>query len=311
MEDAPLFNDLAEGPEGGRAYWVKASDGVRLRIAYWPGGNKGTVLLFPGRTEYIEKYGRAAVDLLALGYSTLAIDWRGQGLADRLTDEAMLGHVDSFNDFQLDIAAMTKLADSLNCPGPRYLVGHSMGGCIGLRALHNGLDVNAVAFSGPMWGLAMARHLRPVAGPLSWFMDTMGKGKTFAPGNGADTYVRIAPFLDNNLTSDPDMYAYLQRQAKAHPELTLGGPSLSWLYEALLEMAELVKMAPPQIPTVTFLGGAERIVDPRPVHLIMAQWQGGHLEIVPDAEHEIIMEKPETRAAFFAAADNLFSKHPG
>ncbi len=311
MQDAPLFNDLAEGPEGGRAYWVKAADGVRLRIACWPGGDKGTVLLFPGRTEYIEKYGRAAADLLARGYSTLTIDWRGQGLADRLADDAMLGHVDSFNDFQLDIAAMIKVADKLNCPGPRFLMGHSMGGCIGLRALHNGLEVNAAAFSGPMWGLAMAPHIRPVAGPLSWFMDTLGKGKTFAPGTNAETYVKAAPFEDNMLTTDADMYVYMQQQAKAHPEMTLGGPSLSWLHEALVETAALVEKTPPLIPTVTFLGGAERIVDPRPVHLIMAQWQGGHLEIIPDAEHEIIMETAETRAAFFNAADKLYSAHSG
>ncbi len=310
MEEAPLYNDLAEGPEAGRAYWVKAADGVRLRVGYWPGGDKGTVLLFPGRTEYVEKYGRAATDLLALGYSTMTIDWRGQGLADRLADDAMLGHVDSFSDYQLDIAAMTNVADTLNCPGPRFLMTHSMGGCIGLRALHNGLEVNAAAFSGPMWGLAMAPHIRPVAGPLSWFMDALGKGKTFAPGTIAETYVKTAPFEDNMLTTDADMYAYMQRQAKAHPEMTLGGPSLSWLHEALVETAALVQNKPPPTPCVTFLGGAERIVDARPVHKVMAQWQGGHLEIVPNAEHEIIMENPETRAAFFAAAGKLFSKYP-
>jgi lysophospholipase len=59
MTDAPLYNDLAQGPEGGRAYWVTTSDAVRLRMAVWPKGEKGTILLFPGRSEYIEKYGRS------------------------------------------------------------------------------------------------------------------------------------------------------------------------------------------------------------------------------------------------------------
>ena len=63
---APFHADLAEGPAGGHALWVNTSDGVRIRIGLWPAGEKGTVLLLPGRTEYIEKYGRAAADLAPL-----------------------------------------------------------------------------------------------------------------------------------------------------------------------------------------------------------------------------------------------------
>ena len=81
---APLFPQ-ADGPQGGVAQWLTTSDGVRVRVAVWGrDAPKGTVLLFPGRTEYVEKYGRAAGDLLARGFATVAIDWRGQGLADRL-----------------------------------------------------------------------------------------------------------------------------------------------------------------------------------------------------------------------------------
>ncbi len=67
---------------------------------------KGTVLLFPGRTEYIEKYGRAARDLYQRGFATLTVDWRGQGLADRMLEDARIGHVHYFTDYQKDVAAM-------------------------------------------------------------------------------------------------------------------------------------------------------------------------------------------------------------
>jgi len=311
MENAPLFNEVADGPDDGAAWWIRAADGVRLRVGHWPQGDKGTVLLFPGRTEYIEKFGRAASDLQARGYGTLCIDWRGQGLADRLSDDPLLGHVERFADYQLDVAAMVKAATQLGCQAPFYLIGHSMGGCIGLRALHEGLDVRAAVFSGPMWGLAMAAHLRPLAGPMSWFMDTIGRGKTFAPGTKAETYVARAPFEDNQLTTDADMYAYMQRQAAAHPELTLGGPSLTWLHEALGETSALRRETPPDIPAITFLGGNERITDPRPIYEIMARWQCGHLKLVDGAEHEILMEKPDTRKLFFDEADALFSRRSG
>ena len=307
MENAPLFDDIAKGPDGGSAFWVNASDGVRLRVAHWPGGTKGTVLLFPGRTEYIEKYGPAAADLQALGYGTLTIDWRSQGLSDRLTDDPMLGHVGDFADYQLDVVAMVAVAKELNCQRPYYLMGHSMGGCIGLRALHNRLDVKAVGFTGPMWGLHMSAFLHTISGPLTAVLSAMGQGENYAPTTKNITYVKDAVFQNNMLTTDPDMWAFMQQQATAHPELTLAGPSVSWLRSALVETGSLQRTPTPIIPTVTHIGSLERIVDPVPVKAMMAGWKNGQLEIVPGCEHEIILEKPTARAAFFAAADRLFS----
>jgi len=53
LEAAPLFTDIAPGLAGGAAYWAETSDEKRIRVAHWsPEGAKGTVLLFPGRTEY-------------------------------------------------------------------------------------------------------------------------------------------------------------------------------------------------------------------------------------------------------------------
>ena len=53
--------DLADNPipSGCRLEMISTSDGVRLRTARWPalhGGAKGTVCLFPGWSETIEKY---------------------------------------------------------------------------------------------------------------------------------------------------------------------------------------------------------------------------------------------------------------
>ena len=32
LSQAPFFAELADGPEGGAAYWCTAEDGVRLRV---------------------------------------------------------------------------------------------------------------------------------------------------------------------------------------------------------------------------------------------------------------------------------------
>ncbi len=313
MENAPFYEGIAGGPDGGAAFWKHASDGVRLRLGLWQAGqgknHEGTVLLFPGRTEYIEKYGTTAKDLAKMGFATLTIDWRGQGLADRVCENQMIGHVLDFPEYQLDLAAMLEAANQLNLPRPFYLLAHSMGGCIGLRALHEGLEVKAAVFSAPMWGISIAPHMRPLAWVASWLSHHGGKGCKLAPGTEIETYVENAPFADNELTKDPDMFSMMQRQAKAQPDLTLGGPSMSWLYAALTETRALARLPAPSCPCVTFLGTDERIVDPRPIHKQMAGWETGELVIVEGSEHEVLMEVPQTRTNVNTRMQTLFSQH--
>ncbi|TYB82935.1 alpha/beta hydrolase [Maritimibacter fusiformis] len=311
MEPAPLHDDIARGPRGGRAWWLNTPDGVRIRAAIWQpeGTPTGTVMLFPGRSEYIEKYGPAAADLTARGFAVVTVDWRGQGLADRATPDPLLGHVGHFDEYQRDIDAVNALIRAEALPGPFFLIGHSMGGCIGLRALHNGLPIRAAAFSAPMWGLQLPTHKRPLAWVSSFGGTLIGLGERLVPTGERECYAAIAPYDDNMLTTDPEMFAFLQGQLRARPALALGGPTLSWLRAALLETTRLTRMAPPPTPAVTFLGSRERIVAPDRVHRIMGGWTGGALELVEGAEHEIVMERPETRTRFFDRAAALFGAH--
>ena len=309
MEVAPFYNDVAYGPKGGKAHWVTASDGVRIRVAHWPKANaKGTVLIFPGRTEYIEKYGDAAREFGKRGFASVAIDWRGQGLADRLLPDRNLGHVKAFSDYQTDITALMDHVKVLDLPQPYYLMAHSMGGCIGLRALHNGLDVKAAAFSAPMWGLGLAGWLRPFAWALPKIATRIGKGEELAPGQSLDTYVLREEFDLNTLTCDKGMWERLQEQASAHPDLTLGGPTLHWLAEATREMDALHEMLSPDYPTITFLGTSETVVDPVRVRNRMSRWSEGQLEVIKGAEHEVMLELPARRQHVFDLTAAHFSE---
>ncbi len=296
MEAAPLFAEIADGPGNGGAWWLTAGDGVRLRVAAWQVPNaRGTVLLFPGRTEYVEKYGRTARDLAERGYATVAIDWRGQGLSDRLTTDAMAGHVTRFPDYQQDVMSMVAAAKTLDLPRPWHLLAHSMGGCIGLRALTEGLDVQSCAFSGPMWGIQIAPSLRPLAWSLSWGSRHVGAAHRYAPGTAPDNYVLTEPFETNKLTNCPEMYQYMIAQARAYPQLGLGGPSLSWLYAALRETRTLMRAPSPDMPCVTVVGSREEIVCPRRIEHRMSIWPRGQLEVIEGGRHEVLMDGPDMR----------------
>lgn len=310
MHPAPYHADVADGPETGAALWLTTTDGVRIRLGHWRKPDaKGTVLMFPGRTEYIEKYGRTAAAFAAHGYAMVAIDWRGQGLADRLIDDRNAGYVDRFCDYQNDVAAMLSALEALDMPKPWFLLGHSMGGCIGLRALLSGLPVNAAAFSAPMWGILMSSVMRPAAWAMSWTSRRIGAGHRLAPGTQAKTYVIAEPFEGNALTHDPDMYAYMQVQMREVPDMALGGPSLHWLHEALKEMRALAASPAPDMPCLTFLGDAEQIVDPEAIKTRMANWPNGELVMKPGAEHEVLMELPVIREPVHDACAAFFDAH--
>ena len=126
VSPAPLFEDVASGPVGGMAHWLTTRDGKRIRVAHWlpEGTARGTVMLFPGRTEYIEKYGESVKEFTSRQFAGLSIDWRGQGLADRLLPDPRIGHVEQFTDFQHDVRSTlavgptTGSANALVCPWP-------------------------------------------------------------------------------------------------------------------------------------------------------------------------------------------------
>jgi lysophospholipase len=301
-EPAPFRGDLAEAPEGTRAIFL-AAGGMRIRVALTPPGGRGSVLLFPGRTEYAEKYGRVMSRLAASGFGVVTIDWRGQGLSTRPGGSTALGHVGAFAEYQLDIAAVLLAADVQALPRPRLLFAHSMGGCIGLRALVSGLDVKAAVFSAPMWGLALTPATRLFARAVSAAGTSLGLGQRHAPQGDATAYVLKQGFEGNVLTSDAEHYAWMQRHLREEPGLALGGPSLGWLDAAFREMAALARARPPALPVLGFLGGDEAVVAPEAVRAGFARLPAGRLVGLDGARHEIWMERPAIRERVWAETD--------
>lgn len=308
MEKADFYTETSGGATSTSAYWVYAGDGVRLRVGLWQAENvsNGSVLLFPGRTDYIEQYGRVADELVKYGYSTLVIDWRGQGLADRVTEDPRTGHVKRFADYQKDVAAMLNAAKDLGLPKPWHLIGHSMGGCIGLRALMEGLPVAACAFTAPMWDIHISPVERLAALPLTWAAQALGKGHIYAPGYSGQTYVLRAGFEGNTLTNDPEMYQHWVNLAKNLPDRQTGGPSMGWLYQSLREMRSLSRMTSPDIPCISFCGTQDHIVGIAAIHDRMNRWPGGIYKVIDNAKHELLLEMPTVRQSVMAEICDLF-----
>ena len=298
MEPAPFHKDLAEGPDAVDAVWLQTEDDVRVRVAHWAGGDRGTVFLFPGRSEYAEKYGRLAASIIDQGYTPLAIDWRGQGMADRLLRDPGIGHVRRFIDYQFDVAAYLRFAAARDLPKPWVMLAHSMGGCIGLRTLVGPHPFVAAGFSAPMWGVRIAPKFAALAHILPLLAIRLGFGERRTPTTGRPSYMLEAPFEGNLLTTDREMWDYIVAQARGEERFRLGGPSLTWLAEAMAETRALVRAPRPDLPTYAAVGTLEKIVVAETVETVMTNWTHGGFDWIEGAEHELLMERADIREAF-------------
>jgi lysophospholipase len=310
MQEAPLFENIAGGPDGGVAHWLKTADGLRIRVGLWNMAKaKGTVFIFPGRSEYVEKYGTTACALQDRGYASLAIDWRGQGIADRVTPNRAVGDVRRFADYQHDVAAVVAYAEEMNLPRPFYMIAHSMGGCIGLRAMTEGLDIAAAMFSAPMWGMQLSPYWRFVAWGLSSISKPLGFETSLALNQFEESYVLRAEFAENTLTGDPDNFAAMRNQLVQQPDLGLGGPSYRWINQALLETRRLSLRRAPDIPCLTYLGSEDAVFDHARIRNRMATWQNGKLRVIAGGRHEMLIDRPSIRIPIFDETGAFFDAH--
>jgi len=307
MTAAPLY-DLVGVPEGGKAIFVSAKDGTKIRVAYWHDGERGTVLLLPGRTEYIEKYGRTVAKLIARNLNVVVIDWRGQGLSERVDGRQDRGYVESFKDYQQDIKAALDAPDIKALKEPMLLFSHSMGGCIGLRALVDGLEVKGAVFSSPMWGLSASAKDKLMLKVVNTIGRPIGVHKYLVPGTKPTFYAAVNPFEGNELTNDTEYYAMFQSHLAAQPDLGLGGPTIHWAVEAIKETGELMDAHVPDIPTLTFMGTQEIVVDGEAIKSRARTLPNGRFEIIEDGKHEVWMETPKIQTQVWDIMDEFIGQ---
>ena len=70
-------------PPQAEVYPLKTPDGFELRGMKCGSGERGTIVLLTGRSDYMERYFETMRDLVARGFCVASFDWRGQGGSDR------------------------------------------------------------------------------------------------------------------------------------------------------------------------------------------------------------------------------------
>jgi lysophospholipase len=298
-----------EIPEGAEEHWLEGRGGVKVRVMTAPstrGPPRGSVIVAPGRTEFIEKYFEVIHELQARGFTVFCIDWRGQGLSGREVDNPQKGHFVTFDDPVNDLATALKLlADKL--PRPHIALAHSMGGAIVLRALQTRrIDLDAAAFSAPMWGIP---GLGKIAKWWVRFMTSIGAGGQFAPR--VDTKWKQEPFKKNAVTHDKERYLRAQGLISEEPRLALAGPTNAWVAAAAdvtESFAQPGAFASIRIPILVATAGQEELVDSASHDAVATQLPNARHITIEGSKHEILMEVDQLRTQFWAAFDELLNE---
>ena len=137
-----------------------------------------------------------------------------------------------------------------------------------------------------------------------------GLGGRLTPGARAVPTAVAVGFESNALTSDPDVYRWCLDQITAHPELSLGGPSMQWTSAALQEMARLYIAPLPKLPALVLLGSVETVVSSAVIRSQVARMAAGELAEFEGARHEIFMERPEILAQVWERIDRFLDAVP-
>ena len=296
----PVPEDVVSGT-------LKTPDGVSLRYARWapPAGRKGTVCLFQGRAEFIEKYFETVRDLRARGFAVATLDWRGQGLSQRALSNPRKGYVRDFDDYGIDLEIFLREIVLPDCPPPFFALAHSMGATVLLRAAYQGHRwFDRMVLLAPMIALPGMRRTMATRAAVK-IMRLLGLGGSYVPGGDATVMMR-RPFIGNLLTSDPVRYARNVAVVEAEPALATAWPTVRWADAAFRVMREFANPGYPakiRQPMLVVAAGYDGIVSTPAIDEFAVRLRGGSHLIVPGARHELLQEQDRYRMQVLAAFD--------
>jgi len=221
-------------------------DEWQLRNIAWPRKKAddskimGSLLFLPGRGDHYEKYIETLSELDVAGLNVTAFDWRGQGGSGRMLDDPTIGHIEDFAIWIDDLAEIYADWISKN-PSPHYVMSHSMGGHLVMRALaEKAIEPDAVILSAPMLGL--------VADPIPFFI-RYGIVRLLNKIGFAEKHawkVSEKPFSPESarakiLTHDIERYEDEMYWWQHRPNVKLGPASWRWVEQAMKSTHDLEK----------------------------------------------------------------------
>ena len=307
---------LIEHFENARAGYLDLPGGKKLRYAIVDpaGAPHATILIAPGRREFIEKkYAELGPEFLARGFRLIFIEWRGQGLSSRPLDGARRQR-DHAIDFTQHIDDLNLFHDNIlrpNLVGKLIIHGHSMGAHLLLRWLTERPDagVAGVFLTAPMLALA-GPIAHASASFVSWSSIKLGYGEDYAPMQH-DYNDEDRAFAGNPLCHDPERFAIIERYFAAYPDLAVGGVTWDWMQAAIKSMygaQRRFRLERVDAPLLAIIGNEDRVTPPDETIRFLKMMPKAETVLIPGARHDVMNEIAPCRDEAWRQVDGFLKK---
>ncbi|MCB2112057.1 MAG: alpha/beta hydrolase [Parvularculaceae bacterium] len=258
-----------------------------------------------GRSEFIEKYFETIGDLQSRGFAVATMDWRGQGLSERLLPVREKGHIRDFGVFRSDLSVFMDKVVGERLPGPYVLLAHSMGGAPALQMLADGDNRFCCAvLCSPMTRLYDNLFKQIGVRALGEAASRIGLSRYAIAG----TKEHSMAFEGNVLTSDRVRHERFRALQAAAPNATIHEPTYGWLRAATQAMDDIHKPGRFEnlhTPTLILSAQNDHLVRARDHGWIAKQSPLISRKIIEGSLHEIMMERDEIRDRFWREFDEF------
>ena len=253
---------------------------------------RGAVVIVHGLGEHSGRYAHVAAPMVAMGFAVHALDHRGHGKSDG----APRAFIDRFAHAVADVDQIVDHATREQRGKPVFLLGHSMGGTMGLSyAIKNPAKLAGLMLSGPAVALVGAPPLMaPIAKILSRVMPKLGLFP-IDPGAVSRDAEAVAAYA-----SDP-----LNCHGKV-PARTLG--EIVKFVEVLPALVQAI-----ELPLLVLHGGDDKLAGVAGSEGVVKRASSSDktLKIYPGLYHEIFNERPDDRARVLADLCAWLDAHAG
>ena len=302
-------------PDRWQWHYFKNHDGASIRYGFVHAPDcKGTIILVPGFNDAGETYFETIREFVAHGFDVWQMDWRGQGGSQRYFSEKEKCHSLGTDHDEADLAQFVALVRKETCRRPLILIGHSFGGLVSLRYLHDHPGtVDMAVLAAPALSLVLEDKAPTwMSRPVIETMVLLGFGQSYAKDQG-DWYHMRGELTRPDLNShDPERLALLEAWFDRKPELRAGGAT--WAFANEFQKTGLLVTQPQylrDIHTPLLIGSAlaDKIADPDLHKQVCLYLPDATLITIPDARHCIFHESDEYRKIWMAAIFKFIAHH--
>jgi lysophospholipase len=311
---------FAQPPGFAWGYFRDTASGARIRYGHAgsAGEAKLTLVMAGGFGEPAEKYFEVMNERIARGQAVWFMDWRGQGGSDRYLSDPMKSHhagyegcIATLLQFVHEVVKPAKQTGADSAPLPLVLMAHSMGAHTGLRTLaaYPGIFSRAV-FTDPMFRFRTGRVPRRTARLLAETGRRVGWFERYVPGGGPWIPGEDV-FEGNQKTSDPARFKVQPDLYLNQPELRMGSPTFGWVWHGFRSCDILCApgtLKSIKTPILMQISGDNEIVDRETILSAADLLPDCRRVDIPEAKHEIWMERKDLRARMLSAMDDFLAQ---